>query len=84
MFSSSELLIATNVTLGNVNPFYYVYKDNNTIRIDIDSSNPVVYNDSEYSGEITLYKKGESIELIWNASDSRWYIIGSNSGITIN
>jgi hypothetical protein len=34
--------------------------------------------------EITLNKRGDSIELIWNKTDSKWYIIGSNSSINIS
>jgi hypothetical protein len=49
--------------------------------ITINLNDPVIYLGTQYNTSITLNQSGYSVQLIWNDSQSKWYVI-SNVGAT--
>jgi hypothetical protein len=83
---NQELLVATNDAFSAVNPFYYIYTLASTSYPTryITITDGVIFDNIVYHTQIKLGKWGQSIELIWNASNSKWYIMCSNSTISIS
>ena len=90
IYNQKLLVATTELFRTRASPLYYISSiptgsyTYDPLYITITSSEVVVFNNTEYKGKITLTNKGQSIELIWNASKSKWYIVGSNSIITIS
>ena len=72
----SGVIWVSNFTgTSNPHPFYYQVISQ-VITITISPPQVVWYNGSGYSGTIILGAKGVSIELVWNITDSAWYVVG--------
>jgi hypothetical protein len=73
----------TSIITGSTDQFQQIYINATTvpttnITIDLNGS-VVVYVDTEYSTSIRLPSRGTSVQLVWNDSQSKWYVI-SNVG----
>ena len=65
---------------GSQNPItMYYWKTNDIITIGL--NNPVVYSNATYTGSIILYNLGSNVELIWDATGSRWFVVSIQSSV---
>jgi hypothetical protein len=80
--SIAFLTDVTSTPTGSVDQFQQIYINatdpTSSITITIDSSS-VVYLGTTYVNSITLPSSGTSVQLVWNDSQSKWYVI-SNVG----
>ena len=72
----------TSTPTGSTDKFQQIYINatSGIITITIDSAS-VVYIGTQYNTSITLPSSGTSVQLVWNDSQSKWYVI-SNVGAT--
>jgi hypothetical protein len=75
----------TSTPTGSTDQFQQIYINANEpvpgTPITITLNDPVVYLGATYNTSIILNQSGYSVQLVWNDSQSKWYVI-SNVGAT--
>ena len=58
----------------------YYWDTTNVINIAL--NNPLVgVNGTTYFNNLTLYQKGSTAELVWNANEGLWYVLSSQGSV---
>jgi hypothetical protein len=77
------------ITYDNTNKIWFINnnsidqkviytKTNSIIKLDM-TGNIVVYNGTEYKSVFVFTNKGDSVEIILNKKNNKWYVIGNTS-----